>query len=190
MHFNAAKCGTFTPPDNHLFRIGGSPIPFTGSVPYKYLGFPLCRLGINWQFHVDQAVSKARTLLDHSMQTSFTWSEYSKMTVYKTFIRPIIEYGGGAFFHLIHRNADTGRVDLSSVKSLEEEALQWIFRVSRYTIALLSASAGAPFGFSAQYTTLRNIPKSRVCWSPLGTLLNLTPVYEEPTDWLFSLPAA
>ena len=141
MRFNIKKCGTFTPPEEAEFYIGGEVIPYMGDKSYRYLGFPLYRNGIHWQEHIDTGVAKARANLFRTQQISMGWSEYSKMVIYKLIIRPITEYGAGIMYHYnMRRDISTGQISLGQLDTLEEDALRWIFSVGRYTSILRSVA--------------------------------------------------
>ena len=91
MAVNIAKRGTFS--GDASFQINGNPIPVVLS--YKHLGVPVGKAGIQASTfmanHLDKA-NKAFLFVSQSL-CSRSWPETAKLTIYKTSVRSVMEYG-------------------------------------------------------------------------------------------------
>lgn len=130
---NLKKCASLTPHTEATFDVGrGKIIPHMKSC--SYLGFPLFRDGIHWDIHVETIAKKGRWMLDSTIR-AVRWhtSEFSKMVIYKTFIRPIMEYGAGLLSVLDRKQKGRGQISLGPITAVEQSALIWIFGVGKFT---------------------------------------------------------
>lgn len=142
--FKPKKCGVVRPASSsHNFSIGIPRLRDDGqydidiqTIPvvemYRYLGFPFHQRGIGWQEHANNSVSRAEALFHWCQRLGGDWSEYSRLTVFKIFIRPILEYGGALLSYI----SRFGQLDLSGMEGLDEHIQRWIFSVARASISL------------------------------------------------------
>ncbi|PRP79985.1 hypothetical protein PROFUN_12272, partial [Planoprotostelium fungivorum] len=143
--FKARKCGVVRPASSsHTFSIGIPRLRDDGqyeidiqTIPvvetYRYLGFPFYQRGIAWQEHTNNAVTRAEALFHWSQRLGGDWSEYSRLTVFKIFIRPILEYGGALLSYV----SRFGRLDMRRMEELDHQIQRWIFSVAHASISLL-----------------------------------------------------
>lgn len=92
MEANLTKCGIVSCSPYELF-LSGLPIPNVSM--YKYLGFPHTMKGIDWTSHVKTVMTRTQRFLSSLAISGLTrqWPEWARLSVYKSFIRPILEYG-------------------------------------------------------------------------------------------------
>ena len=96
MSWNIAKCGIMgkSKEQNDLvsndLTLGGNAIPEVSS--YKYLGLPHGATGISWKLYCEQIVSKHNGILMATIVRRKAWLLHTRLTVYKVFIRPTLEY--------------------------------------------------------------------------------------------------
>ncbi|PRP73102.1 hypothetical protein PROFUN_16863, partial [Planoprotostelium fungivorum] len=142
--FKARKCGVVRPASSsHTFSIGIPQLREDGqykidiqTIPvvemYRYLGFPFYQRGIAWQEHTNNAVTRAEALFHWSQRLGGDWSEYSRLTVFKIFIRPILEYGGARLLYVSRFR----RLDMRRMEELDHQIQRWIFSVAHASISL------------------------------------------------------
>lgn len=94
MAFGLPKCGTL---GKTIFTLNNEIIPYTST--YKYLGFPHVQAGINWDEHINQLSIKANKHLIAISDSSRLWNPSTRLTIFKTFIRPQLEYGSPLLYH-------------------------------------------------------------------------------------------
>lgn len=91
LDWGISKCATTTLQD---ILLAGQNIPKVNpTTGYKYLGIPHGKKGILWHLHVAQATEKQKRFLGAFQQRAQSWSPFARLTVWKTFARPIVEYG-------------------------------------------------------------------------------------------------
>ncbi len=124
MKVNAAKCGVTGLKDQ---RLNDEYLPtITG---YKYLGLPLTRNGIDWETHVQKTALKMQSCLSLLYRLGVTLSYRQKILLYRTFIRPVGEYGLGLFG--VDRGSNSPL--LKPLEQVQQKALRWIFRAKGAT---------------------------------------------------------
>ena len=136
--FNAAKSGTMG--TSEILKISGENIPPVSE--YKYLGVPMTRNGVNWPKHIQTLHTKSKNLRLAIQERSIGWNSITKLTIYRCFVRPIIEYALPLVTNWSKVQPKETRKDISTLlDSQHKEALKWIFNTS-YNHALLSSISG------------------------------------------------
>jgi len=109
---------------------------------YKHLGFPASVTGIDWGAHAANLGEKAGGTLQAMMISGRTWSHMVKLTNYKTFVRPQMEYGLGMMYGCIMMKR--GKKEwLTGLQQVHNDALEWIFGgVSKRTRKVLEGLTG------------------------------------------------
>lgn len=87
MKWGLAKCGVVGPVNNQ-FNFSGGTIPHLQH--YTYLGVQHTSRGVDWLSTLQHASAKQQRLL--AAIDGLSWSFRSRLTIFKTFIRPITEY--------------------------------------------------------------------------------------------------
>jgi Reverse transcriptase (RNA-dependent DNA polymerase) len=88
--FNPRKCEVF---GCNTLRLYGENLPTAES--FKYLGVWFRPTGIDWKMHVDRMIEKAgktAQFYGHLGYNGTGFHERTKLTIYKTFLRPVMEY--------------------------------------------------------------------------------------------------
>lgn len=119
MAFNIGKCGNLS---SFLFSIGDQVIPLVDS--YKYLGFSHNLSGIDWQSHVKSLSQKASSHLTAISDASNLWTPASKLIIFKTFIRPQLEYGAPLLFHWTQHTSPKPK--LTELENARSKCMSWI----------------------------------------------------------------
>ena len=94
--FAPKKCGSIyknIPNHTALFLYG---VPLEAIDSYKYLGIIVDKNGINWRLTMDIRIKAATTKINWMCRAGmniFKWRLNSCISVYKSFIRPSLEYG-------------------------------------------------------------------------------------------------
>lgn len=106
-----------------LLSVGNEPLSLVST--YECLGTSFTNTGINFLSHISKTIQKTRKNFFSSSNHSRVWSPYVRLTILKTFHRPIFEYG---FLHLFGFNTNARSVKLATllkpVVSLQKMVLQ------------------------------------------------------------------
>lgn len=132
MVINIQKCGTTTP--ELSLSLQEQPVPYVEV--YPYLGFPHKAYGIDIHLHMNNNATKAGKTLNFVQRVGGEWPEWIKMTIYKTFIRPRLEYGGQL---AIYRP-----LSLELVEQTQQDALKWIIPYAPHHQAVSAVTALLP----------------------------------------------
>jgi len=139
MTVNIGKCGTFP---GRLFTLAGQKIPEVTS--YKYLGIPHNQTGLDLVEMVTLSSKKALGFLKmlEANTCSWAWPTHVKIFIYRTFIRPIAEYGAPLMYHVLNR-PETARSNSlwQELEKVQKASLTWIFS-RKGTTSLLRSIAG------------------------------------------------
>lgn len=134
MTYNVAKCATFTAASVCQLVLAGQVIPVVSV--YKYLGFPHRQKGIDWKQHMHTNVDKATKVLKFMRSKGDHWLEVIRLILYKTYIRPLCEYGAAAMYHC--QAADPQCIDFAALTTLNNDACEWIVGVRQRAAAVRS----------------------------------------------------
>lgn len=137
MVWNLSKCGVMG--ISHSLYLGNQIIPKVSR--YKYLGLPHHRQGIDWNNHLQSATSKAHKLMSHIQLKSQLWSPGTRLIIWKTFIRPIIEYALPLITLWLSRQNPKVKKHLTNVLTeFHMKSLQFIFGYKQPRALLENAS--------------------------------------------------
>ncbi len=103
---------------------------------YKYLGFMHKGFGIDMVAHVETNALKASKTLAACMRNSSDWPEWLKLTLFKTFVRPQLEYGA----QLMANHLDL----LGPLTRVQLEAVKWILPYSPQPVSSMGVLALPP----------------------------------------------
>jgi hypothetical protein len=117
------KCGSIGC-DN--MQIGENQIPNVNI--YKYLGFPHDRLGIDFDKHYHNRIEKTLKLFNMVKPFMKTWNEVTKLYIYKSFLRPTLEFGLPLLFHHYKYTNIIGKL-----QEVHAKLLKWIIPYSPQT---------------------------------------------------------
>lgn len=123
MTFNIKKCGSLSG-DVTTLHLNGATIPSVDS--YKYLGFPHARAGINWIGHMTAMTAKASATLSAIKDASYAWRPGIRLAIYRSFIRPQLEYGAPLVHHVAMRHRSAAQSLLSAATACHQRAASWI----------------------------------------------------------------
>lgn len=149
MTVNIAKCAVLSSlPSHPSLRVSDLVIPYRDT--YSYLGFPHVPAGIDWTAHLQKAVTRTSAFLSFlsSSNHARTWPEWARLCIYKSFVRPLLDYGAPVLCHWLMtprqrrrkrpRGAD---LTLKNLDAVQDQALLWVFGYHRPRPLLLSLSA-------------------------------------------------
>jgi hypothetical protein len=125
MSYNVGKCGVLQHPATVAdYRLYGSSIPVISV--YKYLGFPMTIDGIDYTAHVQTLADTVMGFLKFIQFDSAVWSCNTRWILYRTFIRPQMEYG----VPLIHcfKVTSKRRDFYKSLDLVDKESIAWVLR--------------------------------------------------------------
>ncbi len=138
MEFNAQKSGTWCKSSSLL--INNELIPNVHE--YKYLGVPMTATGVDWLKLIKTLRSKSENLRVGIQSRSSSWNSLTKLTIFRSFIRPILEYGLPLVTNWSRNQPKTIRDEvLTILSSFHNTALEWIFN-RRGNSPLLSSISG------------------------------------------------
>ena len=132
MIFNVKKCGVIVSAEL-LAILAETPLVLQQeAIPtcesYQYLGFPMTINGIDYQSHMIKQMNTVLAFLKFVQFSSSSWSTHVRMVIYRTFIRPQMEYGAPLIdsFH----KADGSKQFYSHLQEAQKKALAWVLNCS------------------------------------------------------------
>ena len=139
MEPNHSKSGYIGPsPDPPL--LGNITLPHTPE--YRYLGFPFTASGIAFGRLCDHRTITLRNLLRFLEDVGTLWPIWIRLIVYRTFVRPALEYGAPLLY--AWTLADRQRLpSLLLLDAAQDDALRWVARAPRRP-TLLHSLLGIP----------------------------------------------
>lgn len=133
MAFNISKCGTLSP-STTTFSLGPDTLPRVQM--YKYLGFPHVASGIDWGAHADNLARKASGHLTSLSDVTDLWNPSVKLSIYRSFIRPQLEYGAPLLHHWNRLDPTTSQKYIDQLSKTHRSGVKWICPTSYTNIAL------------------------------------------------------
>jgi hypothetical protein len=124
LSFGIKKCGIMGSGEKTIL-IQGEPIPTVKC--YKYLGLPHMLNGINWGLYCSQVSSKVTKFIQSLQYRKKTWNFQSRITIYKTFIRPIGEYCLPIITNWIKSDPKARQKYYDMLEKAHTVSLEWIF---------------------------------------------------------------
>jgi len=138
------KCGVLTKNDYFPVLLGEEIIQ--PMQHYKYLGLPFGANGVDWRIYLTQIVSKFNTFLRGITSQKMVWNYCARIQIYKTFIRPIMEYGMPLLTKWISKQTDSDHL-LGKLQTLHTDGITWIFDKHGTKAVLESLSGIGPLSF-------------------------------------------
>jgi hypothetical protein len=128
---------------------------FPSTVSYKYLGFPHTSIGVDFKAHVKDAVEKATKVLNYCRFSGHFdhLPELCRLTLYKTFVRPVLEYGAPLVTQWLlsqdksprprskRRKKPPSDSTWRSLEAVQDLALQWVFH-TKLAVPILRSLSG------------------------------------------------
>ena len=140
MSANLSKSGVCSVFQDTNIMLENDKLPVLSS--YKYLGFPHSASTILWKDYTSKCILKARNLFKYVQTVSTHWPEWIRLTIYRTFIRPIFDYGAPLIWHWC-QSLPTRKIALSEYENLQKECMSWVFSKSS-PLSVLYSIAGIP----------------------------------------------
>ena len=126
MVYNVAKCGIISlAPLASDIQLQGHSIPQVSS--YKYLGFPVTSRGIDFRKHIQTLAETTQNFLRFIRHDSREWTPSTRWIIYRTFIRPKLEYGAPLVQAFLKHSIDNSLIKY--LENIQRDAMTWIFNV-------------------------------------------------------------
>ena len=109
---------------------------------YKYLGLPHSWSTIRYKDHLSRGLSKAQGLFKFVQQVSAPWPPWVRLTIYRTFIQPIMDYGAPLVWHWCQALPSRLKI-LNGHEEFQTECLRWVFSKSQ-PLSVLQSVSGIP----------------------------------------------
>lgn len=127
MTYNVSKCGVLSLcGDSVRLTLGDCQIPMVES--YRYLGFPITRRGIDFLRLRDELAASTEGLLKCIVYDGAEWSPSTRWAIYRTFVRPQMEYGAPLL--KAYADARSDPTVLRPLQRIQDEAFAWILSSS------------------------------------------------------------
>ena len=132
MTWGIAKCGAMGKGKDGSFTDISHVTLGTQSLPevaaYKYLGVPHVSSGVDWESYCQKIIAKHNGLLNATLLHRKPWLLHTRVTIYKVFIRPTLEYCVAPMCVWINKQRATTRNSLwKQLQDSHSMALNWIF---------------------------------------------------------------
>jgi len=127
MTYNVSKCGVLNKlQDTVELYLQHELIPVLEV--YKYLGFPMTSDGIQYKQHMSNQAETVKQFLKFVQLNSSSWSPNVRLVIYRTFLRPQMEYGA-PLMHCFRQI--TGGIKLYvDLHEAQKSALAWVLNTS------------------------------------------------------------
>ena len=123
MTYNVSKCGVLQQPATVAeYTLCGSNIPIVPT--YKYLGFPMTVDGLDYITHLQTLADTVLGFLKFIQFDSSIWSCNTRWIIYRTFIRPQMEYGA-PLIHCFKISTKDSKF-YTSMDLVEKESIAWV----------------------------------------------------------------
>ena len=171
MEVNIAKCGYIANASVQL-TLSNKIIPKVKD--YQYLGFVQGPRGIKFKEYFARLALKASGTLKFCQLNGRHWPEWARLVIYKTFIRPCLEFGAPLLN--AHYNEELKDSVLSPLSVIHKAALKWIlpYSPSDSMVAIVTALPDVRTRFQALGCSFVEHMKRRDLTHP-ATLIILKP---------------
>jgi hypothetical protein len=187
MTYNVAKCAvictlqspTVGKPILHLCNIE---IPVVQQ--YKYLGFPVTAVGIDFVQHLNIQTESATSFLKFMQVQCSEWTPYTRYIIYSTFLRPKLEYGAPLTYAF--KEVSKLKDMFVSIQKLQNESVAWIFHSNTNKIKLLHGILGA-LTVQQRFSHLRCSFQLHIDHTALTNPIRNLISSSQPNQYLFTL---
>lgn len=129
MIFNVKKCGVVSSIRDLDLQLQGERLSQVDS--YKYLGLPFTSRGIDFVSWLNNKVAQQESSLRYMMVKGVTWHPLIRLTLYKSFVRPLLDYAGPLLHHYLEGARGVKRdIVLKSATEHWKSAVSWICHVN------------------------------------------------------------
>ena len=137
MMINVKKSAVLTSSNQDFFLVDDI-LPKISS--YVYLGFPHHRRGIAWTEYVQIMIIKAKRQFASICDVATSWPHWIRLSIYRIFIRPQLEYGLAVVVHLPEFEDN---VVFAEVETFHNSCLSWIIGIKN-RMAVARSLIGLP----------------------------------------------
>jgi hypothetical protein len=141
------KCGVVSNLDYFPIVLGDAVIPW--QTEYKYLGLPTTAKGVDWEGYLLYITERSRNFINALKSKKTCWNYHSRLVIYRTFIRPIVEYCLPLLIKWINKQTKKNEY-WDVLLNCYSEGLEWIFDKSRPSRLLQSISGLGSFQFRTE----------------------------------------
>jgi hypothetical protein len=117
------KCGILCKHESFPMILGNDIVPLVSE--YKYLGIPFTAKGVHWRQYLTAITDKHRKFLNGIMIQSQRWTMHTRLVIYRSFIRPILEYCLPLLTKWIYKQKDKNEL-IDALLITYKEGIQWI----------------------------------------------------------------
>jgi hypothetical protein len=172
---------TWTIPKCGVVGLTGEPPPLTldgRQIPsvetYKYLGVPHTSKKVDWKAYIESTVKKYENFFKAITIDGHSWHPTSKLAIWRSFARPILEYCLPIVTTWLKRNKQTAI--LSKLVELQKDAMKWIVHSNSTTIAERLTGVGTiQFRWESLKCRFAQHLQTTASSNPIRRLLNLKP---------------
>lgn len=127
--------------NNNLAITDGSGCIIPTSLECKYLGFIFTSNGIDIDLNIAKRLEEAKKIFRFIQMVSWHWNQYTRLNIYKTFIRSKLEYGGALIYQLYISNMNLYKNSFVELEKFQQDCIRWILH-QRQTYQISSAELG------------------------------------------------
>ena len=174
MEVNIGKCGIIGQTGN-AFTLCDVMIPHVST--YKYLGFPHTKSGIDFLAHFDRFAKKALAILHFCMRAGNHWAPATRLTIFKAFIQPSLEYGAPLLDNFLL--PPVKEKVFETLQMIQNKCINWIvpFSSSLRATSIVCAIADIKTRFSGLSALFVEHLNRRSADNPARLSIGLTPPY-------------
>jgi hypothetical protein len=142
MQWSISKCAIVGNCEKELI-LSGSVLPVAAE--YKYLGVIHRKSGVDFKTTYENALTKQNRLM--AALSNKPWHPQIRLTVYRTFIRPISEYVSALTYIWANQDLKSRHSTIKLMENAHKTAIQWIFNKKQHLRLLDFISGLGPFTY-------------------------------------------
>jgi len=136
MKFNVAKCFVISHSQCSNLSIYNQPLTITRS--NSYLGVPTDENGSCWRDLLQTQLDMSSKLLRYCQAVGDSWPEWASLSIFKSFVESQLSYCAPAAWTWFKKQKKKNVKELlEGMKTFDEKALCWIFKLNKVTSANL-----------------------------------------------------
>jgi hypothetical protein len=144
LEWGIRKCAVVSSLEHFPLVLGEEIIPTADE--YKYLGLPTTARGVNWRSYLKHITYKLSRFLQATQDRKVIWDFRTRLVIYRSFARPIIEYCLPLLVKWIKKQPDKDKLWEILLQS-HKDGVEWIFDRTRAIKCLENISGLGSFSF-------------------------------------------
>ena len=117
------KCGVISKYESYPVLLGAEVVPVVSQ--YKYLGLPFTANGVDWKQYLYKIMDKHNKFIQGIQLQSQVWTMNNRLIIYRTFVRPILDYCLPVLTRWISKQQDSKEM-FGQLEATYGDGIKWI----------------------------------------------------------------